>query len=98
MSHIIDTFEWVDPDELLPEDRHLVDSHSLKTLATVISDARIVWEELMRTAFAAVKRTRVKRTMERIDCVDYSMLQASYFCHNPPNQRAPTFKRHKKMS
>ena len=98
MSRIIDTFEWVDPNEHLPEDRHLVDSHSPETLATATSDARIAWEKSMRTAFAAVEQARVKRTMERINCVDYSMLQASYFCHNPPNQRAPTFKRDKKMS
>ena len=54
MARIIDTFKWVDPDELLLEDRHLVDSHSPKTLTTATSDARIAWEESTRTAFAAV--------------------------------------------
>ena len=96
MSRIIDTFEWVDPDELFPEDRHLVDSHSPETLATVTSDARIAWEESIQTAFAAVEHTHIKRTMERIGCVDYSMLQASHFCPNPRNQRAPTVKRNKR--
>ena len=96
MSRIIDTFEWVDPDELLPEDRHLVDSHSPETLATATSDARIAWEESMRTAFAAVEHARIKRTLERIDCVDYSSLQTSHFHRTPPNQRAPTFKRRKR--
>ena len=96
MSRIIDTFEWVDPGELLPEDRHLVDSRSPKTLATVTSDARIAWKESMRTAFVAVGHTRIKRTMKRIGCVNCSVLQASHFCPNPPNQRVPTFKRRKR--
>ena len=96
MSRIIDTFEWVEHNELLPEDQHLLECHSSKTLATVTSDARIAWEESLRVAFLAVEHTRIKRTMERIDCVDYSMLQASYVLHNPPNQRAPTLKHRKR--
>ena len=96
MARIIDTFKWVDPDELLPEDRHLVDSHSPETLATATLDARIAWEESMRTAFDAVEHARIKRTLERIDYVDYSSLQTSHFCRTPSNQRAPTFKRRKR--
>ena len=97
MSRIIDTFEWVDPNKLLPQDRHLVDSHSTETLAMVVtSDAMIAWEESMRTAFAAAHHSRVKRTLESISCVDYNMLQASPFCPNPPNKRAPTVKRRKR--
>ena len=76
MSRIFDTFKWVDLDKLLLENWHLVDSHSPETLATVTSDTRIAWEESMRTAFAAAEHTRIKRTLERIGCVDYNMLQA----------------------
>ena len=73
MSRIIDTFKWVDPDKLFPEDRHLVDSHSPETHARVISDARIAWEELMQTSYTAAEHTHIKRTLERIGCVDYNM-------------------------
>ena len=60
------------------------------------SDARIVWEESMRAALAVVEHTRIKHTLERFDCEDYNMLQTSHFHRNPPNQRASTFKRHKR--
>ena len=41
MARIIDTFEWVDPDELLPEDWHLMESYCHETLTMVKSDTRI---------------------------------------------------------
>ena len=75
MSRIIGTFKWANPDEPFPEDRHLVELYSPETLTMVTSDARIVWEEYMRAAFLAVEHTCIKKTMECIDCVDYSMLQ-----------------------
>ena len=96
MERIIDTFEWVDPDELCPEDSHLVDSHSPASLATATSDARIAWEESMRAALAAAEHIRRKHTLERLDCEDYDMLQTSHFPRNTPNQRASTFKRPKR--
>ena len=93
MSRIQETFEWANPNEFLPEDRHLVELCSLEGLTTVLLDARIAWKESMRAALSAVEHACIKRTMEHTNCVDYSSLQASYFHQHPLNQRAPTFKR-----
>ena len=82
MRRIEEFLELTDPEDLLEEDRFLVEEYSLEELAAATSTKRIVYEESVESAKAAAKHARVRRTLDKLNCSNYDELQTSFF--NPP--------------
>ena len=53
MRRIEQSLEHTDPDELLEEDRFLVEDYSLEELAATTANERITWEESLKAAKSA---------------------------------------------
>ena len=83
MRRIEDSLELTDPEDLLEEDRFLVEDYSLEELAAATSNKRIIWEESMSAAQAAAKHARVRRTLEELNCSNYEELQTLFFNPRP---------------
>lgn len=47
MHRIEKSLERTDPEDLLEEDRHLVEDYTLAELAAATTDTRVMWEESM---------------------------------------------------
>ena len=84
MRRIEETLQLTDPEDLLEEDRFLVEDYSLEELATMSSTKRINWEESINAAQAAAGHARVRSMLEELSCSNYGELQTSFF--NPPPQ------------
>lgn len=88
MRRIKEFLEHTDPEDLLEEDRFLVEEYNLEELAAATSAKRIVWEESVDSAKAAAKHAQVRRTLNELNCSTYDELQMSFFS-SPPGRRKP---------
>ena len=59
MRRIEQSLELTDPEELLKEDRFLVEDYSLEELAATTLNKRITWEESLNVAKSAASHARV---------------------------------------
>ena len=55
MRRIKESLELDNPEDLLEEDRFLVEEYNLEELAAAISTKRIIWEESLDSAKAAAE-------------------------------------------
>ena len=76
---------FVDPEDLLEEDWHLVEEYTLAELAEAETNTRIVWEESVESARSAAFFARMRQVLEDTECVNSAELQAPYF--RPPPER-----------
>ena len=68
MARISETLELTNPEELLEEDRHLVEEYTLAELVKVSTSTRITWEESMVSARSAAFFERMRRALEETEC------------------------------
>ena len=85
MARIEQTLERTDPEDLLEEDRHLVEDYTLTELAEAATTTRIMWEESMDAARSAAFFDRMRRALEDTECDNSVDLQAPFF--RPPPVR-----------
>ena len=71
MERIQDTFEWTDPEELLPEDRYLVLNYTPADLGVASADKRRTWEDSMNAARAAADHAGNAQQSDTMDCSDF---------------------------
>lgn len=83
MRRIEQSLEHTDPEELLEEDRFLVEEYSLEELAATTSNKRITWEESLKAAKSAAGHARVRRNLDKHECSNYDELQMSFFNPRP---------------
>ena len=83
MRRIEETLQLTDPENLLEEDRFLVEDYSLEELAAASSTKRINWEESINAAQAAAGHARVRSMLEELSCSNYGELQTSFFNPRP---------------
>ena len=83
MRRIEQSLEHTDPEELLEEDRFLVEDYSLEELAATTSSKRITWEESLKAAKSAAGHARVRRNLDEHECSNYDELQMSFFNPRP---------------
>ena len=83
MRRIEETLQLTDPEDLLEEDRFLVEDYSLEELSATTSTKRINWEESMSAAQAAAGHARVRSTLNELSCSNYEELQTSFFNPRP---------------
>ena len=83
MRRIEESLELTNPEDLLEEDRFLVEEYSLEELAAATSTKRIVYEESADSAIAAAKHARVRRTLDALNCTVDDELQMSFFSSPP---------------
>ena len=79
MARIEETLELTDPEDLLEEDRHLVEEYTLAELAEAETNTRIVWEESVETARSAAFFARMRQVLEETECNNSADLQAPFF-------------------
>ena len=87
MARIEQTLELTDPEDLLEEDRHLVEEYTLAELAEAETNTRIVWEESVESARSAAFFARMRQVLEDTECVNSAELQAPFFCPPPACDR-----------
>ena len=85
MARISESLELTDPEELLEEDRHLVEEYTLEELAEATTSTRITWEESMVSARSAAFFERMRKVLEETECDNSEELQAPFF--RPPPVR-----------
>ena len=83
MRRIEEFLEHTDPEDLLEEDRFLVEEYNLEELAAATLTKRIVYEESADSAIAAAKHARVRRTLDALNCTVDDELQMSFFSSPP---------------
>ena len=79
MNRIKQSFERTELEDLLEEDRHLVEDYTLEELAAATTDTRITWEESMDTARSAAFFENMRRILEETECENAAKLQALFF-------------------
>ena len=85
MARISEALELTDPEDLLEEDRHLVEEYTLEELAEATTSTRITWEESMVSARSAAFFERMRKVLEETECDNSEELQAPFF--RPPPVR-----------
>ena len=85
MARIEQTLECTDPEDLLAEDRHLVEEYTLAELAEAATNTRIMWEESVDAARSAAFFERMRHALEETECDNSVDLQAPFF--RPPPVR-----------
>ena len=85
MARIEQTLERTDPEDLLEEDRHLVEEYTLAELAEAATNTRIMWEESVDAARSAAFFERMRHALEETECDNSVDLQAPFF--RPPPVR-----------
>ena len=85
MARISESLELTDPEDLLEEDRHLVEEYTLAELAEASTNTRITWEESMKSAQSAAFFARMRKALEDTECENSEELQAPFF--RPPSMR-----------
>ena len=88
MARISKTLEHTDPEDLLEEDRHLVEEYTLAELAEASTNTRITWEESMVSARSAAFFAGMRKVLEETECENLEELQAPLF--RPPPERDKT--------
>ena len=89
MSRIEQLLERTNPDDLLEEDRHLVEDYTLAELAAATTETRITWEESMDTAHSAAFFENMRRLLEETECNNEAELQAPFFRPPPERDKRP---------
>ena len=85
MARISESLELTDPEDLLEEDRHLVEEYTLAELAEASTNTRITWEESLVSARSAAFFARMRQVLEETECENSEELQAPFF--RPPPER-----------
>ena len=76
MARISKSLELTDPEDLLEEDRHLVEEDTLAELAEASTNTRITWEESMVSARSAAFFARMRKALEDTECENLEELHA----------------------
>ena len=85
MKRIEQSFEHTDPEDLLEEDRHLLEQFSLEELAAATTETRIIWEEELKSARASAFFENMRRMLDETECENAAELQGPFF--RPPPER-----------
>ena len=89
MKRIEQSFEHTDPEDLLEEDRHLLEQFSLEELAAATTETRIIWEEEMKSAHASAFFENMRRMLDETECENAAELQGPFFRPPPERDKRP---------
>ena len=79
IRRIEEFLEHTDPEDLLEEDRRLVEEYTLAELAEAATNTRIMWEESMVSARSAAFFAQMRQVLEETECKNLEELQAPFF-------------------
>ena len=89
MKRIEQSFEHTDPEDLLEEDRHLLEQFSLEELAAATTETRLIWDEEMKSAHASAFFENMRRMLDETECENAAELQGPFFWPPPERDKRP---------